>query len=122
MIRVWKHSESLTNESRKCPLLIPSRLQAATLTSRLQASVHLEQAYWLWQVKKLKVGITADRRSPKWGVNSKSGQNLQNGAGSLRVKTFTIGSGFSQLLLTYISKQHFILFFFSSLSKIKYAV
>ncbi len=52
----------------------------------------------------VQVGITADRRSPKWGVNSKSGQNLQNGAGSLRAKTFTIGFGFSQLLLTYISK------------------
>ncbi len=54
--------------------------------------------------KTKQVGITADWRSPKWGVNSKSGQNLQNGAGSLRAKTFTIGSGFSQLLLTYISK------------------
>ncbi len=32
----------------------------------------------------LQVGITADWRSPKWGVNSKSGQNLQNGVGSLR--------------------------------------
>ncbi len=50
------------------------------------------------------VGINADRRSPKWGVNSKSGHNLQNGAGSIRAKTFTIGSGFSQLLLTYITK------------------
>ncbi len=30
------------------PLLIPPRLQAATLASRWQASiVHLEQAYWL---------------------------------------------------------------------------
>lgn len=50
----------------------------------------------------LQVGIAAGWRSPKWGVNSKSGQNLQNGAGSFRAKTFTIGSGFSQLLLTYV--------------------
>ncbi len=56
----------------------------------------------------LQVGITADRRSPKWGVNSKIGLNFQNGAGSLRAKTFTIRSGFSQLCLIYISKYHFI--------------
>ncbi len=52
----------------------------------------------------MQVGITADWRSPKWGMNSKSGQNLQNWAGSLHPKTFTIGSDFSQLLLPYISK------------------
>ncbi len=32
----------------------------------------------------------------------KMGQNLQNGAGSIHAKTFTIGSGFSQLLLRLI--------------------
>ncbi len=39
--------------------------------------------------------------TPKVG---ESGQNLQNVAGSLRAKTFTIGSGFSQLLIIYILK------------------
>ncbi len=37
-------------------------------------------------IGRTQVGITADRRSrrsPKWGVNSEIGQNLQNGAGSL---------------------------------------
>ncbi len=48
--------------------------------------------------KPMQVGITGDPEI------SKMEQNLQNGVVSLPAKTFTIDSGFSQLLLTYISK------------------
>lgn len=36
----------------------------------------------LWEITlSLQVGMDAERRSPKWGVNSKSGKNLQRGRG-----------------------------------------
>ncbi len=68
----------------------------------------------------LQVGITADWRSPKWGVNSKSGQNLQNGVGSLRFHHWL-------WLQPIVIDLHFKITLYklnivSSLFKIKYAI